>query len=119
VRAYFGPVSSATPIGAHFRHVNDNSRTHGHRYPVTDLFLRTSRGPAVLELSFDNGGFGSETISDVNELKPSDAPGLTPAQRTQLAAAFAVRGGTTADDMILSDVTIAALSTTGSAPVEP
>jgi hypothetical protein len=120
VRAYFGAVSSATLVGSHFRHVSDNSRNHGHRYPVTELFLETSRGPAVLELSFDNGGLlGSEAISGVHELKPSDAPGLTPAQRTQLAAAFAARGGRTADEMTLGDVTMASLSATGSDPVAP
>ncbi|HEY1594745.1 MAG TPA: hypothetical protein VGF74_05085, partial [Thermoleophilaceae bacterium] len=59
---------------------------------------------AALELDFDDGAIGSDRISGIHELKPSDAPGLSDAQRAELSKAFAARGGKAADVMKLSGV---------------
>jgi hypothetical protein len=92
VRAYFGAVTGARVIGTHNERADantDSSRT----YPVADLLLRSARGPAVIELAFDNGGIGSEKVTGVYELAPDDAPKLPGRDGNRLALAFAERGG--------------------------
>src|SRR4051794_30926482 len=54
VRAYFGGVSSARVIDAHNHGVNTGDSADTRAYYVGDILLATKRGPAVIELSFDN-----------------------------------------------------------------
>ena len=96
MRAYFGGVTGARVIGTHNERADadtNSSRT----YPVADLLLRSGRGPAVIELAFDNGGIGSEKVTGIYELAPDEAPELAAGKREQLASAFAERGGIPAD----------------------
>src|SRR3954462_7771606 len=51
VRAYFGAVSGARVLDAHNKQVREHARSRS--YMVADVFVRTARGPAVLELAFD------------------------------------------------------------------
>jgi hypothetical protein len=97
VRAYFGPVTGARVIGTHNEHAG--SDTSQRTFPVADLLLRTERGPAVIELAFDSGGFASEKVTGVYELDPDDAPDLPARERKRLASAFAARGGIPANDI--------------------
>ena len=96
MRAYFGGVTGARVIGTHNERADANTST-SRTYPVADLILRSGRGPAVIELAFDNGGIGSEKVTGIYELAPDDAPELPAAKREQLASAFAERGGVPAD----------------------
>lgn len=96
LRAYFGAVTAARVIGTHNERADANTNT-SRTYPVADVFLRGARGPAVIELAFDNGGIGSEKVTDIHELDPDDAPKLPARDREQLASAFAERGGIPAD----------------------
>jgi hypothetical protein len=96
MRAYFGAVSDARVIGTHNERADANTNT-SRTYPVADLLLRSERGPAVIELAFDNGGIGSEKVTGIYELDPGDAPKLPANDREQLASAFAERGGIPAD----------------------
>ena len=73
MRAYFGAVTGARLIGTHNERADANTNT-SRTYPVADLLLRSARGPAVIELAFDNGGIGSEEVTGVYELEPEDAP---------------------------------------------
>ena len=106
VRAYFGPVRSARAIGDHNRTVRDrfpgvDDGGRRRTFPVAQLLLRTERGPAVIEIEFDNGALlNSEEVSGVYELEPYEAPGL--AGDVRLAAAFEARGGSPADQIALS-----------------
>jgi hypothetical protein len=99
VRAYFGPVTGAKVIGTHNEHAGsaESQRT----FPVADVLLHTERGPAVIELAFDSGGFASEKVTGVYELDPDDAPELPARDRKRLASAFAARGGIPANDVAL------------------
>lgn len=101
MRTYFGPVSSAVVIGSHNRGVNTGDEADTRNYYVVEMLLGTRRGPAAVELEFDNHSIGSDRISGVHELKPGDAPGISPTERSRLAAAFAARGGKPADDAAL------------------
>ena len=96
VRAYFGAVTGARVIGTHNERADANTNT-SRTYPVADLLLHSARGPAVIELAFDNGGIGSEKVTSIYELDPGDAPKLPARDREQLASAFAERGGIPAD----------------------
>ena len=96
LRAYFGAVTGARVIGTHNERADANTNT-SRTYPVADVFLRGARGPAVIELAFDNGGIGSEKVTGIHELDPDDAPKLPARDREQLASAFAERGGIPAD----------------------
>jgi hypothetical protein len=100
VRAYFGAVTGARVIGTHNERADANTST-SRTYPVADLLLRTARGPAVIELAFDNGGIGSEKVTGISELDPADAPDLPARDRKRLASAFAARGGIPANDTAL------------------
>jgi hypothetical protein len=106
VRAYFGPVTSARVIGAHNKTVRDrfpgvDDRGRRRTFSVAQLLLRTERGPAVIEIVFDNGALlKSEKVSGVYELEPYEAPDL--AGNRRLVAAFEARGGTPADQIALS-----------------
>jgi hypothetical protein len=103
VRNYFGAVTSAKVIGSHDRGVNTGDSADTRTYFVVEMLLDTRRGPAALELDFDNHAIGSDRISGIHELEPSEAPGLTTGERSQLARAFAARGGKPADDALLND----------------
>jgi len=102
--AYFGNVTGARVIGTHNERADANTST-SRTYPVADLLLRSARGPAVIELAFDNGGIGSEKGTGIYELDPRDAPSLSAADRERLASAFAERGGIPADGDTLKDGT--------------
>lgn len=108
VRAYFGPVSSAKLIGGHERGVNAPNQADERTYYVAEMLIQSKRGPAGLELDFDDGAIGSDKISGVHELQPSDVSGLSAVQSEQLDAAFAARGGKAADVVKLTGTTPAA-----------
>jgi hypothetical protein len=93
VREYFGPVASARVIGAHNAHVNTGDTADTRSFFVTELLLRTERGPAVIEVEFDNHALFSDEVSGVKELEPDDAPALPAQTRKRLAVAYAARGG--------------------------
>lgn len=103
VRAYFGPVTGARVIGTHNQRAGsgETART----FPVADLLLRSARGPAVIELAFDNGGLASEEVTSVYELDPDDAHGLPARDRAQLASAYPARGGVPANEITFKDAT--------------
>jgi hypothetical protein len=117
VRSYFGPVSSAKVIGGHERGVNAPDHADERTYYVIEMLIQSKRGPAALELDFDDGAIGSDRISGVHELKPSEAPGLSAAQRKQLEAAFVARGGEPAGADVLNTVPAALTVATPSKPV--
>jgi hypothetical protein len=104
MRAYFGPVTGARVLGTHNERADANTNT-SRTYPVADLLLRGARGPAVIELAFDNGGIGSEKVTGIYELHPDDAPKLRAGDRERLATAFAERGGIPADGDTLKRAT--------------
>jgi hypothetical protein len=104
MRAYFGAVTGARVIGTHNERADANTST-SRTYPVADVLLRGARGPAVIELAFDNGGIGSEKVTSIYELDPGDAPKLSASDRERLARAFAERGGVPADKDTLKHAT--------------
>jgi hypothetical protein len=104
MRAYFGAVTGARVIGTHNERADANTNT-SRTYPVADVLLRAARGPAVIELAFDNGGIGSEKVTGIYELHPDDAPKLPARDREQLASAFLERGGVPADEDTLKEGT--------------
>jgi hypothetical protein len=104
VRAYFGPVTGARVLGTHNERADANTST-SRTYPVAELLLRSVRGPAVIELAFDNGGIASEKVTGVYELDPNAAPALGARDREQLASALARRGGIPADATALEQGT--------------
>lgn len=93
VRAHFGAVTSATVLGTHNKTINTGDEADTRSYYVADLWITSRRGPAVLQVDFDNGSLSSDSISGVHEIHPQDAPGLTSAQHAELDAAYAARGG--------------------------
>jgi hypothetical protein len=102
IRAHFGPVLATRVIGAHNHSVNTGDSADTRSYFVTELLLQTRRGPAVVEVDFDNHSLSSDAVSSVRELSPNDAPGLAPSARRALDAAFAARGGHAASAAALS-----------------
>ena len=116
MRAYFGDVTGARVIGTHNERADANTNS-SRTYPVADLLLRTKRGPAVIELAFDNGGIGSEKVTGIYELAPDDAPTLPVRDRRQLASAFAERGGIPADGDALEHATAQSAQSTTPQPV--
>jgi hypothetical protein len=104
MRAYFGAVTGARVIGTHNERADADTNT-SRTYPVADLLLRSKRGPAVIELAFDNGGIASEKVTGLYELAPDDAPKLPARERERLASAFADRGGIPADGETLGHAT--------------
>lgn len=110
LRAYFGPVTSATVIATHNHEVNTGDVNEDRTYYVADLLLQTRRGPAVVELAFDNQSLSSERISAVRELKPGEASGLPATERKPLASAFAARGGRAFGTATLSAPTASSVS---------
>jgi hypothetical protein len=102
VRAYFGPVTGARFLADHDKGINTGDESDTQSYFVAELLLHTRRGPAVIELAFDNHAINSDRVSGVYELRPNDAPALSPTERKQVAAAFAARGGRPADEVGLS-----------------
>jgi hypothetical protein len=103
-RAYFGSVTRARVIGTHNERADADTST-SRTYPVADLLLRGARGPAVIELAFDNGGIGSEKVTGIRELDPEEAPKLPASERDRLASAFAERGRIPADGETLKQGT--------------
>jgi hypothetical protein len=106
VRSYFGAVTSAKVIGTHSVSVRINGPQHTRRYPVADLLLQARRGPAVIEVAFDNGDWFSERVSEIYEINPKNAPALSSADRRELSAALLARGGRPANELTLSEPTI-------------
>jgi hypothetical protein len=102
VHSEFGPVTSARVIDAHNHTVPNSGQNDSRTYFQTDMLITTRRGPAVIELSFDNNAFVSERISSVTELKPGKAKHISSQERAALAAAYAKRGGYPANDLSLS-----------------
>ena len=102
VRTAFGPITSARVIDAHNHHVRNTGQNDSRTYFQTDLLIDTRRGPAVIELSFDNHALVSERISGIKELKPSKARHISSQERAALEAAFAKRGGYARNDLALS-----------------
>jgi|tagenome__1003787_1003787.scaffolds.fasta_scaffold20588349_2 hypothetical protein len=102
LRSQFGAVTSARVIDAHNHTVPNSGQNDSRTYFQTELLIGTRRGPAVIEVSFDNHAFSSERISGVKELDPSKAKGLSKAERAALDTAFAKRGGQPANDLALS-----------------
>jgi hypothetical protein len=103
LRAYLGPVTGARVIGTHNEHAGSGSSSR--TFPVADVLLRSPRGPAVIELAFDNGGVASEKVTSIYELDPDDAPELPARERTRLASAYAARGGIPADESAFKKAT--------------
>jgi hypothetical protein len=97
IRAYFGPVASARVIDSHNHGVNTGNSADTRSYYVGDILLNTQRGPAVIELEFDNESLSnsSEKISSIHELAPDKVRKhkLSSSDRDALEAAFAQRGG--------------------------
>jgi hypothetical protein len=104
VRRYFGPVTSARVIGAHNKGVDTGDNADTRSFFVVEMLLGSQRGPAVIELEYDNHALLSERVSRIYELTPDHAPALSKAERRQLDAAFADRGGEPADAGELSPV---------------
>ena len=104
MRAYFGGVTGARVIGTHNERADADTNT-SRTYPVADVLLRGARGPAVIELAFDNGGIGSEKVTGIYELHPEDAPKLPARERERLARAFVERGGIPASADTLKNAT--------------
>lgn len=106
VRAYFGPVSAARVIDSHNHSVNTGDNADTRSYYVGDILLNTRRGPAVIELEFDNASLAntSQRISSIHELAPDKVRGhkLSSTDRDALEAAFAQRGGKAADEIALN-----------------
>jgi hypothetical protein len=104
VRAHFGQVTNASVIGAHNKAVGEEPYTR--TFFVAELLLHTRRGPAVVELEFDNHDLlGSEEVSGLYELEPDDAH-LSADVRNRLQAAYMARGGKPADQIALSGATL-------------
>jgi hypothetical protein len=105
VRRYFGPVTSARVVGAHNKGINTGDNADTRSFFVVQMLVESRRGPAVLELEYDNHALMSEKVSRIYELTPDHAPGLSAAQRKRLESAFAERGGEPADAGELNPVT--------------
>jgi hypothetical protein len=101
VRRHFGDVTSATLYRTHNHSVNTGDSADTRTYVVADMLIESRRGPAVLEVDFDNGSIGSDHVSSIRELDPRHAPGLSSAQRQRIESAFAERGGNLADSVTL------------------
>jgi len=106
VRRYFGPVTSARVIGAHNKGVNTGDNADTRAFFVVEMLLQSRRGPAVIELEYDNHALLSERVSRIYELSPDHARNVSKAERTRLDAAFAARGGEPADAGELDPVAI-------------
>jgi hypothetical protein len=77
MRRYFGPVTSARVIGAHNKGVNTGDNADTRSFFVVEMLLQSKRGPAVIELEYDNHAIGSDEVSRIYELEPAKAPGVT------------------------------------------
>jgi hypothetical protein len=70
-------VTSARVIGAHNKGVNPGDEADTRSFFVVELLLHAKNGPAVVEVAYDNHALNSERVSDVYELEPKEAPGLS------------------------------------------
>jgi hypothetical protein len=111
VRRYFGPVTSTKIVGAHNKGVNTGDNADTRSFFVVEMLLESRRGPAVIEIEYDNHALFSEKVSRIYELTPKHAPGLSRTERSRLDAAFAKRGGEPADAGELSAVPVPAAPT--------
>ena len=102
VRHYYGEVTSAKVIGAHNKGVNTGDNADTRSFFVVQMLLHSRRGPAVIELEYDNHAVMSEKVSRIYELEPDHAPGLSKAEHRRLDAALAARGGEPANSDDLS-----------------
>jgi hypothetical protein len=112
LRAYFGPVTGTRITRAHNRHVTTGNTADTRSFFVTELLLRTKRGPAAIELEFDNHAMFSDEVSGVHELEPDDAHGLSERDRERLEAAYEARGGKPADLLAVNPTPAAPQPTT-------
>jgi len=116
VRAYFGPVTGARVIDTHNHSVNTGDSADTRSYYVGDVLLSTKRGPAVIELEFDNQSLAnhSQKISAIHELTPGSVRKhkLDASERHELEAALADRGGKAAGAGALSGAFAGMPSTT-------
>jgi hypothetical protein len=112
VRHYYGEVTSAKVIGAHNKGVNTGDNADTRSFFVVQMLLHSRRGPAVIELEYDNHAVLSEKVSRVYELEPDRAPGLSKAAHRRLATALAARGGEPAnsDDLSVTEASSAPTS---------
>jgi hypothetical protein len=88
IRTHFGPVSEARVIATW-------TDTHGKSdHPVSDVWIKTAKGPAVVELEF-NGTVNAKSVRWLQEIAPADVPdsALSDAEFVALAKAFDARGG--------------------------
>jgi hypothetical protein len=97
VRRYYRGVTSARIIGDHNKGVNTGNNADTRAFWVVEMLLQTERGPAAIELEYDNHAWLSERVSRIYELKPDKAPGLSGTERNRLDRAFQARGGQPAD----------------------
>ena len=99
VRSRFGEISSARVIDTRNHRVGrgNNART----FHLSDVFLQTAKGPAVVELEFDGLGIISKDVSEVYELPPRDVPdhALSDDEFVALAKAYDRRGGYASADL--------------------
>lgn len=104
VRQVFGEVRSARVIDTRSARIGSGKRAR--TLHVTEVHLETAKGPAVLELEFDEPKLlnNSDKITSVYEVIPREVPddGLSDAEFTALAKAFVERGGRPANDIELS-----------------
>src|SRR4051794_34638165 len=104
IRLYFGPVRSAQVV--HRYKKSHGSGSDSTSFWVAQLLLHTERGPAVVEIQYDNNSLdpGNQDIQQVYELAPSRIPGdaLGSHDRAEVERAFASRGGRAADSIKLS-----------------
>jgi hypothetical protein len=107
VRNYFGTVTSARVIGAHNKGVNTGDNADTRSFFVVQMLLHSRRGPAVIEVEYDNHAMLSQKVSRIYELDPSHAPGLSNGEHQRLATALAARGGEAANS---DDLTAPAVS---------
>lgn len=119
VRHYFGDVSSARVIGAHNKGVNTGDSADTRSFFVIQMLLETKRGPAAIELEYDNHALLSDKVSRIYELEPSKAPGLTKPERRQLDAAFTNRGSEAADAGTLAAAAVPTAAPTSIAVPKP
>src|SRR4051794_25171359 len=106
IRAYFGPVKSAKLVHEYKKSDNGGPNTADDTsYWVAQILLRTERGPAVVEVRYDNNSLdpSHQDLQQVYELEPSGIPGdaLARTDRADVKRAFASRGGRAADSIKL------------------
>jgi hypothetical protein len=97
IRSHFGAVSAARVISTW----TDTSGRSDH--PVSDVWIETAKGPAVVELEF-NGTVNAKSVRWLQEIAPADVPddALSDTEFVALAKAFDARGGRPATSLNIS-----------------